>query len=250
MAEARVWFTSAAPRLHFSPLPSQLARIELAAMGNVDQHQDGLPRRAPSAHGCVNTARGQPTYPGAANAWARLWRDGQADPGEYLITEGIVCHSLAISSLAVASTTPRICASGFVHSRIAALRSRSTSACFSHRPSDAHLLLSVARHDLLARAQLFFVFGFDHPRGSANSLNTKLLSAWESPARSAGGAMPTKNPRRRGLRRLGPGPHRRRDFWLGGGRAHRGCRRWMPRGHSPSRHTYARSGRGRRSCAS
>jgi hypothetical protein len=88
--------------LHFSPLPSQLARIELAAMGNVDQHQDGLPRRAPSAHGCVNTARGQnPTYPGAANAWARLWRDGQADPGEHLITEGIVCHSLAISSLAV-----------------------------------------------------------------------------------------------------------------------------------------------------
>jgi hypothetical protein len=40
------------------PLPSQLARIELAAMGNVDQHQDRLPRRAPSAHGCVNTARG------------------------------------------------------------------------------------------------------------------------------------------------------------------------------------------------
>ena len=29
-----------------------------ATIGNVDQHQDGLPRRAPSAHGCVNTARG------------------------------------------------------------------------------------------------------------------------------------------------------------------------------------------------
>ena len=108
-------------------------------------------------------------------------------------TEGIVCHSLAIPSLAVASTTHRICASGFVHSRIAALRSRSTSACFSHRPSDAHLLLSVARHDLLARAQLFFVFGFDHPRDSANSLNTKLLrSAWESPARFVGAPCPQR----------------------------------------------------------
>ena len=138
-------------------------------------------------------------------------------------TEGIVCHSLAIPSLAVASTTHRICASGFVHSRIAALRSRSTSACFSHRPSDAHLLLSVARHDLLARAQLFFVFGFDPPRDSANSLKHQALEIGVGkPSEVRRRAMPIKNPRRRGLRRLGPGPHRRRDFWLGGGRAHRG----------------------------
>jgi hypothetical protein len=52
---------------------------------------------------------------------------------------------------------------------------------------------SVARHDLLARAQLFFVFSFDHPRDSANSLNTKLLrSAWESPARFAGAPCPQR----------------------------------------------------------
>src|SRR5580704_9966584 len=111
-------------------------------MGNVDQHQDGLP-----------TARAQCPWMcqlAPANAWARLWRGRQADVGEHLMQqEGIICHSLAISSLAVASTTPRICASGFVHGRIAALRSRSTSACFSQRPSNADLLLSVARHDLL-----------------------------------------------------------------------------------------------------
>jgi hypothetical protein len=75
---------------------------------------------------------------------------------------------------------------------------------------------SVARHDLLTRAQFFSFSASTTPRGSAISLNTKLLrSAWEALRGPQVAPCPQRIRAAAVSGGLDPRPHRRRAFWLG-----------------------------------
>ena len=93
-----MWFTSAAPRLHFFPPTLSIGADRARRHGE----RRSAPRQAATARAqCPWMCQHGPRAP-------RLWRGGQADPGEYLMQQQRVSFAIRSQSPAWPSLQPRI----------------------------------------------------------------------------------------------------------------------------------------------